>query len=215
MKVNIKLILGAIGILLLIALIVSGGVITKLIKENKRISTNQELLLNDKTTLQEEVKKFKFRDSLNAISIQTLTLSVSELKENFPKLAKEMKDLKIPLGRVETVTNSLLTHASNITTPVKDTVVLIDSVRIPAITFDYRSKFQTISGIILKRPNVRDSIQIKSHTQIPLEQVLYRIPKFKIWFIRFGTKAVEQVAWSENKDITIEYSRVLQIKKKP
>lgn len=205
-------------VIVLVILIASLGIAAQraiyFYQVSQRLSSNQTLLLEENNMLESSLHKFKLNDSINAARIQVLTLTVSELKNSFPKVIQELKDLQVPIRRVESITSSLLSSSSNITTPVKDTVIIRDSLKIPTISFSYQSEFLKINGYIVKSLTSPDSIKIQHKTYIPLDQVIYRVPRFRFLWINFGTKHLEQIIWTKNPDADIEYSRVIKLSKK-
>ena len=200
-------------VLLIISLVASITTVRYFIKENSRLKSNQTTLLSENNMLEDKIKQYKFRDSLNAISIQALELSVSEIKNSLPEIRKTIKDLGIPIRRVETITTSLLTAESNIITPVRDTIIKKDTTYIPALAFDHKSKYQQIHGVIVMEQNKPKVASIDITTKVPIGQILHRVPKFEFWFIRIGTKHLSQEMWSDNPDVVIDYSRVIKVKK--
>jgi len=203
-----------ISIVILVVLITASIAIFRFVlRENNRLRENQSVLLSENNLLEDQVKQYKFRDSLNAISIQALELSVSEIKKSLPEIRKTIKDLGVPIRRVETITTSLLTAETNVVAIVRDTIVKRDTTYIPALTFNHKSKYQEIYGVIVMEQGKSKVASIRSMTKVPIEQVVHRVPKFEFWFIRIGTKHLTQEMWSENKDVTIDYSRVIRVKK--
>ena len=63
-------------------------------QENDRLSSNQTALFQD-------ISYYRTRDSLSAASVERLTLTKKELEQNCEALARDIKDLKIKLKRVQ------------------------------------------------------------------------------------------------------------------
>ena len=75
--------------------------------ENVRLEANQTALL-------EEVTYYKTSDSLNAASVQVLTLSNKELQTHYDDLVKEAESLKLQVKRLESASRTATSTEYNL-----------------------------------------------------------------------------------------------------
>ena len=105
--------------------------------ENKRLKANQETLLDS-------VKSFKVSDSLKAITVGNLELSLKQYKKYHADDAILIKQLKGQ--KPEVVIKPSLQTEYKIRTELKDSIIYKDTLK----TILYKSKWNYISGFINK-----------------------------------------------------------------
>ncbi len=168
--------------------------------EAHRLSVNQEGLLA-------RLHTYQLRDSLNAASVTVLTLKNGELKTQCRELDALVKDMGIKLKRVETVAQNSVVTRVNIAAPVRDTLVLRDTVWIPAAKISYRDPHIAFEGVAAGGEFSGEFTSVDT-----LTQVVHRVPK-KFWFIRCGTRCLQQEIVSSNPHSRIVYSRYINVVK--
>lgn len=105
--------------------------------ENKRLKANQETLLDS-------IKSFKVSDSLNAITVGNLELSLKQYKKyraNDAILIKQLKSQK-----PEVIIKPSIQTEYKIRTELKDSIIYKDTLK----TILYKSKWNYVSGFIAK-----------------------------------------------------------------
>lgn len=105
--------------------------------ENKRLKANQETLLDS-------IKSFKVSDSLNAITVGNLELSLKQYKKyraNDAILIKQLKSQK-----PEVIIKPSMQTEYKIRTELKDSIIYKDTLK----TILYKSKWNYVSGFIAK-----------------------------------------------------------------
>ena len=168
-------------------------------QENDRLSSNQTALFQD-------ISYYRTRDSLSAASVERLTLTKKELEQNCEALARDIKDLKIKLKRVQSVSQASIETEHIIRTVVRDSLIVRD--RIDTLQcIDYHDNYLTLSGCI-------EHNHFSGHimSRDTLLQVIHRVPH-RWWFIKWGTKAVRQEIVSKNPHTHVVYSRYIELKR--
>ncbi len=171
--------------------------------ERIRTGQNQHALLTD-------IKHYKTADSLNAVSVEQLTLSAKELKEHESDLVNRLKDLNIKLKRVESFTSVSTETKIEFVPTRKDSIIYLpgkDSV-IRLKCLEYKDAWTDFTGCYDENniPRVtlttRDSIDIIGHI----------VPK-KFLFIRHGIKSINAEIINHNPNSRITHGKVIKIKK--
>lgn len=168
-------------------------------QENDRLSSNQTALFQD-------ISYYRTRDSLSAASVERLTLTKKELEQNCEALARDIKDLKIKLKRVQSVSQASIETEHIIRTAVRDSLIVRD--RVDTLQcIDYHDNYLTLSGGI-------EHNHFSGHimSRDTLLQVIHRVPH-RWWFIKWGTKAVRQEIVSKNPHTHVVYSRYIELKR--
>lgn len=168
-------------------------------QENDRLSSNQTALFQD-------ISYYRTRDSLSAAGVEKLTLTKKELEQNCEALARDIKDLKIKLKRVQSVSQASIETEHIIRTVVRDSLIVRD--RVDTLQcIDYHDNYLTLSGCI-------EHNHFSGHimSRDTLLQVIHRVPH-RWWFIKWGTKAVRQEIVSKNPHTHVVYSRYIELKR--
>lgn len=105
--------------------------------ENKRLKANQETLLNS-------IKSFKISDSLKAIAVGNLELSLKQYKKYHADDAILIKQLKGQ--KPEVIIKPSIQTEYKVITELKDSIIYKDTLK----TILYKSKWNYISGFINK-----------------------------------------------------------------
>lgn len=170
-------------------------------EDRNRLSNNQRSLL-------EQVSFYKTKDSLNAASIERLTLTANELKAYFPRLTETVKSLDIKVKRLQSVAQTATQASYPVVTPVVDSIIIRDTVEKPVVLkcIEFDNRYLRISGCEeggLFKGNIR--------TVDTLVQVVHRVPR-KFLFFKWGTKAIRQEVLSKNPYTSIVYSEYVELK---
>ena len=89
-------------------------------KEVRRLSENQRSLM-------EEVELYRTKDSLSAASVERLLLTKKEYEKYFSDQVKIIDNLNIKISRLQSVSETGTETMYPINIPVKDSVVIRDS----------------------------------------------------------------------------------------
>ena len=176
------------------------GINGNLRQEKNRLKGNQNALMD-------KVQYYQDKAGRNAASVQRLELTKSELESHNGELTQVIKDLNIKLNRVQAATTTAMQTKVEIKTVIKDTIIYRDTgiVVLPAIR--WQDSWVNVDGII--KPDCTVDLSIQSVDT--LYQVVHRVPK-KIWFIKYGTKAIRQEITSSNPHTKIVYSEYIELK---
>lgn len=174
--------------------------VSKLRGEKERYEANQKTLLG-------KVEYYKTRSGTNAASVQKLTLSYNELKENYAEVCKTAKDLNIQVKRLQSVSNTSTKTEVQINTVVKDSIVYIKGDPVNVTAFRWEDPWTGIQGVIRN-----DSIDLDVQSCDTLAQIVHKVPH-KFWFIKWGCKAIRQEIVSKNPHTHITYTDYIELKK--
>lgn len=167
-------------------------------------------LLANQSALIEQQREYKFRDSLNAVSVRVLTMNAEELRRGLEHLNALVRDMDVKLKRVQNVSQTALEGRYGVTAAVRDTVIsgiseiVRDTLR-HAQTIRFSDLHMCLEGVIV------DSMFYGSvTTRDTLTQVVHRIPR-RFLFIRWGTKELRQEIVTSNPHTHIIYNRSIRV----
>lgn len=193
------LIYGVLG--LLVAVIVLSSRIQKLKRENVRLGANQEMLLSD-------VHYYRTSDSLNAAGVNRLTLSCREFRRHKEELTQAVESLNLKVKRLQSVSQIGSEARYDVRTVVRDSLVIRDSLIIDTLKcITYRDAWFTFSGC-----SDGDQFSASIESRDSLITVIHRIPR-RLWFIRWGTKAIRQEVMSKNPHSRIIFTEYIELKR--
>lgn len=166
--------------------------------ENKRLKANQETLLDS-------VKSFKVSDSLKAITVGNLELSLKQYKKYHADDAILIKQLKGQ--KPEVVIKPSIQTKYKIRTELKDSIIYKDTLK----TILYKSKWNYISGFINKDTI---NLSIVNYDELLISESLQ---KKKFLFFRlpisiFGYKRKVLNVISKNPNTKITSAEYITIK---
>ena len=174
-----------------------GIFIQRMSQENKRLRCNQHSLLQD-------IELYRTRTGDAAASVEALTLQLDEFREQRAEDADYIRSLNIRLRRAESYAKSVVASHHSATLPLRDTIILRDTVRI----FAFNDTWSSLAGHI-----ANDTLHYNLHTIDTLRQVIHRIPH-RFLFIPYGTKAIRQEITSSNPHTTLVYTEYIELGKK-
>lgn len=182
--------------------------INSLNKENKRLKSNQEILIVEKESVVAEAQRYKASDSLNAIKVSQLQFTLKEY-ERYRKddmlLIKQLNLKNAELKKVITSQSFTINELS---------AKLVDSIRPGEIDtikcFNYKSKWTDAHGCI-----DNDSIELQINNREALtivESIVYKRFLGFLWKTKkVKSKSVDVVSQNPNTVIiSCEYSAIKQ-----
>ena len=182
----------------LCSVVVCGVVIYHLLGENARLSANEHALLKG-------VEYYRTESGKSAASVEVLQLEVAEFRAQRQYDAAEIASLGIRLRRAESYAKSVASTMFADTVIVRDTVVLCDTVAMPARHFAGADAWSRVEGILFG-----DSLSYSVRSIDTLHQVVHRVPR-KFLFIPYGTKAIRQEVWSSNPHTELIYAEYIEL----
>lgn len=168
-------------------------------RERDRYKANQTALLG-------QVEYYKTENGKNVASVQKLTLTVDELKDNYDFYKKTADELGIKLKRLQSVSQTHTQTEFKVVTEVRDTVIYKDSILVPITIFDWSDPWTDVTGLLDGA-----TIDMNISSRDTLVQIVHRVPH-KWWFFKWGTKAIRQEIVSSNPHTNITYSEFIELK---
>lgn len=166
-KIIINIVLIATAV---IALVFTFSKIHSLKEENARLKSNQDILLTEKEFAISKNQKYKVSDSLNAVRVSELELTLKEYKQYRSEDLKLIEQLKAGKSDLQKIITPQFETISTLSTKLQD------SIRIDATTnqidtlkcFDYKSKWTDVNGCIDLR---RDTVELQINNRESLKVV--------------------------------------------
>jgi len=155
---------------------------------------------------EQELTYYKTQNGQLAAKNQTLQLQYNEMKQIFPKVLGEIRNLDIKPKHVTEYSETVVKQEKEIVTQLRDSVIC-DTIH--ARVFNYKDDFYTVKGIA-----VGDSQKVQIQSLDSLIQVVYKGERVHPWLWFFSRRKLEQVITSKNPSSTILYNRTIQIVKK-
>ena len=113
----------------------------KLLSENRTLKANQETLLTNYNSILSEAQRYKVSDSLNAATVQSLTISLDEYKRARAEDYELIKKLQNSKQETNQIITTQVTTVDTILVPV---YIKADSLQ----CFEYTSTWTDISGCL-------------------------------------------------------------------
>lgn len=151
--------IAVIAIVAAIALIIGQSV------QIKRIKAERDAQANNTEALMAGVETYRVRDSLNAARVQALELTMKEYERFRAEDAELIKSLKAKNRDLAAVNKSQTATIIDLKAQGRDTVIIRDSVPLPALSFSCGDRWYTFDAIVVGgemdgKLSCRDSIYI-------------------------------------------------------
>ena len=134
-------IIGAVVAALSVTIAVLGARLSSVKEERDRYRNNVEVLSSD-------MEEYRVRDSLNAARVEALEFTAGEYRKYREQDAALIKDLKIRARDLERVNAVQTRTIMELSTAPRDTVIIRDSVAIPALSLTIRDKWFDFDGTL-------------------------------------------------------------------
>lgn len=144
-----------------------------------------------------------------AVDVRALRLSVAEYEEYRQRDAERIKNLGIRIKDLEAAARHRLEVEARITSPVKDSVIVRDTVFIPVQTVEMVNPHIEFRGVI-----EQDTLKADIRLPVTLNQAVYIEYKHKFLWWRWKVKAIHQIITSDNPYVDIRYSEYIRIENK-
>lgn len=192
-------------IFLFIILILAFFRIDNLLSENSRLKSNQDILLSEKESIMAESQKYKIADSLNAIKVSELQLTLKEYKKYRAQDLQLIEQLNIKKYNLQKVINTQSETINTLSINIQDSIIAdtvtnqIDTLK----CFKYKSKWTDVSGCLDLRRDTVD-IQINNRESLKVvETVIHRRFLGFLWKTkRIKSRHVDIVSENPNTKIT-------------
>lgn len=159
-------------IILLILAIATVSVIFVQSERIKRLKEERNQHRNNAAILMQDINIYRTKDSLNAAKVGALELSIKQFERYRAEDAAIIKDLKTKNRDLNALTKTQSQTIIDLRAEPKDTVIIRDSVKIPAISLSTGDKWYDFKGLLYNdkftgQLSVRDSLLV-------VETVKYR-----------------------------------------
>lgn len=141
MKKYITIAIVALIVLMSIQIVVQDRKIERLTDDVERYRNNTETLLSD-------VQTYKVRDSLNAAKVQSLELTQKEFEKYRADDAALIRELKAKNRDLTAVNDAQAQTIIDLRAVPKDTVVIRDSIPIPAVSVQCGDEWYDFRGLL-------------------------------------------------------------------
>jgi hypothetical protein len=195
------------AILIALAILVAATLIlwrysVKVTRERNRYRQNTEALLTD-------MKRIQVDSTRMALDVKTLRLTVSEFEEYRAEDAALIRRLGIRVKDLEAAARHRLLVQAPIVAPVRDSVIVRDTVFVTVKSVEMKDPYIDFKGVI------EDSV-LTADVRLPvtLNQAVFVEYKHRFLWWRWKVKGVHQTITSDNPYVEIEYSEYIRIEKK-
>lgn len=194
---------------LIISAITIAGIIYTQQKMLRSAKAEIALLTANQQTLLSAVDRYKVKDSLQAVSLSALQLTLKEYKQHRAADAELIASLKADKKRLQTVVSSQTETIRNLQAKIKDSVVIfVDSVvhidTIPC--FSFSDEWISLTGCI---DDNSVNLNIKSYES--LLYIEHVVPK-RFLFFKYGVKERRQEIVSKNPYTTVRAADYIRIR---
>lgn len=163
----------------------------------KKQKANIERLDGNVTALTTDINHFKVNDSLNAATIQSLNITISEFKDMNIEAKKTIDALNIKYKRLLKVNQTITQENQDLLlNKTIDTLILKDTI-VKTVSASYRSPY-----LDLNIYDLGNQYQVRYESRDTIDQILENIPK-KFLFIRYGTKGFKTTYVNRNPNAKI------------
>lgn len=200
-KIIIKIVLIATAA---ITLVFAFSKIHSLKEENARLKSNQDILLTEKEFVMSESQKYKVSDSLNAVRVSELELTLKEYKRYRSEDLKLIEQLKAGKSDLQKIITSQYETISTLYAKLQDSIRIdtttnqIDTLK----CFDYKSKWTDVKGCVdLRRDTVELQINNRESLKV-VETVTYKRFLGFLWKTnKVKSRQVDVVSENPNTEI--------------
>ncbi len=170
-------------------------------RERDRFRQNTEALLSD-------VERIQLDSTRMAVDVKALRLTVSEFEEYRLQDAALIRRLGIRVKDLEAAARHRLLVEAPIVAPVRDSVIVRDTVPVPVQTVEMVNPHISFRGVI-------DDSTLRAAVRIPvtLNQAVFVEYKHKFLWWRWKVAGVHQTITSDNPYVAIEYSEYVKIER--
>ncbi len=154
---------------------------------------------------QKEIVYYKAKNGNLVAKNDALLLKYRELKDVYPNIISEIKNLKVNPRQIERFSETVIHQQKDIVTTLKDSLIY-DT--IPVRVFNYSDEFYTVNGLA-----VGDTQKVHIESRDSLIQVVYKGERVKPWLWIFSRRKLQQVVSCKNPNSKIEYSKLIELNK--
>lgn len=155
------------------------------------------------TAANQQIEYYKAKNGTLVAKTDALQLKYSELKDIYPEIIAEIRNLKLTPKRTEHYSETVIHEQKDIVTTLRDSLIY-DTV--PARVFKYQDEFYTVNGIA-----IGDTQKVHIESRDSIIQVVYKGDRRKPWLWIFSRRKLQQVVSCKNPNSAIIYSRQIEV----
>jgi len=152
-----------------------------------------------------QIEYYKAKNGQLVAKTDVIQLKYSELKNTFPEIIAEIRNLKINPRQITNYSETVIHQDKDITTLLRDSVIY-DTV--PVRIFNYKDEFYTVSGIA-----IGDTQKVHIESKDSLIQVVYKGERYKPWLWIFSKRKLQQLVSCKNPNTKIVFNKNVEIYK--
>jgi regulator of replication initiation timing len=152
----------------------------------------------------QQIEYFKAKNGDLVAKNNVLQLKYSELKNVYPEIIAEIKNLKVNPRRVEHFSETVIQQQKDIITTLKDSLIY-DTISVRV--FNYHDEFYTIKGIA-----IGDTQKVHIESRDSLIQVVLKGDRYKPWLWIFSKRKLQQVVSCKNPNSKIVFSSIIELR---
>lgn len=186
MKTLILRLLKSVQFWLIVALVISIGIIALLSHQNSEKREEIDRLESNQTSLLADVEYYTAENGELVASINALSLRKAELEDLMPQYEREIKNLRLKVSDLESMAHISTETKIEVTAPIIEEPIKIDSITTPSKpiiferAFHFTDEWVTLDGVVKE-----DAVDVDIKVVDSLTIVAYRKPK-KCLFKRKG-----------------------------
>jgi hypothetical protein len=192
---------------LLFTILVLATFLAVSVKNCQDIRTDRNRLSDNQRTLLADIEFYRTKDSLSVASVERLTLTNREFRKYAGELKKTVEELNLKVKHLQSASQSATETKYLVKTEIRDSIIIRPGKTDTLSCINYQDPYLTFSGSITGK---QFSGLIQSRDTII--QLIHRVPR-RLWFIRWGTKAIRQEIISRNPYSRIAYTEYIELKK--
>lgn len=150
----------------------------------------------------QQIKHYTTRDGQLAAKVDALQLRYNEVKDIYPEIITEIKNLKINPRSVSNYSETVIHQEKEIVTALHDSIIY-DTVSVRV--FNYHDEFYTIRGIA-----IGDTQKVHIESRDSLIQVVFKGDRYKPWLWIFSRRKLQQVVRCKNPNAVIKYVKEIK-----
>lgn len=184
-------------------MLVFGGVSFYLFRLYLNECKDTNRLENSYASANQQLKYYTTVNGELAAKNDVLLLRFNELKNIYPEIIAEIKNLKINSRQLTNYSETVIQQKKDIVSALHDSIIF-DT--IPVRVFNYHDEFYTVKGIA-----IGDTQKVHIESRDSLIQVVLKGERYKPWMWIFSRRKLQQVVRCKNPNAKIEFSKNLNI----
>lgn len=193
--------------MLLVAIVLLIGVVSLQQCQVKRLKNERDRHQMNSDALLSDMKQWQIDSTTMATDAKTLRFTVDELARYRADDVEKIKQMKVKIKNLESAAKHQIEVNAPITAPVRDSIILRDTVPVVVKSVKMITPYIQLSGIIEK-----DTLIGTIKLPVTLRQAVW-VEYKRRWIFWKKVVAVHQTITSDNPHVEIKYSEYITIQK--